>query len=339
MNKKAKIKELLKRLNSFDNSKQTGDIGKEMGDLTSGLVEQEMSSIKESITSKLGETSAFKALRKVEIILAKMKEELNPKVIIETISAFEDEMTKEKDAMSTYFQKKLDDLNTSVEEMKSGMDDLTLNNSSLAGSLDFNKQEFISKIDERYNLAKNDIGKLNASVDDIYTLISQTTKSVSDNIKTVTMNDENSVKTLSDRLEKLRTDFINKLASIESSINKTGMNHLGGGSPHRKIMIDSVEVATRYTDINFITSGLTIVASNNDALKVTNLTTTATPAVITYTGTVNGSNNTFVFNIAPSIIYVDGLTKQKTSSDGSVNWTGTTTVVLAIAPNFDLFGV
>ena len=57
------------------------------------------------------------------------------------------------------------------------------------------------------------------------------------------------------------------------------------------------------------------------------------------TGTVNGSNTSFTFTSAPSIIYVDGVAKQKTASDSSVNWSGTTSVSLTIAPNFDIFGL
>lgn len=55
-------------------------------------------------------------------------------------------------------------------------------------------------------------------------------------------------------------------------------------------------------------------------------------------GTVDGSNATFVFATAPSVIVVDqGRAMQKTSSDGTVNWTGTTTVVLTIAPVSDIY--
>lgn len=57
------------------------------------------------------------------------------------------------------------------------------------------------------------------------------------------------------------------------------------------------------------------------------------------TGTVNGGNTSFVFASAPNVISVDGVPKQKTSSDGTVNWTGTTTVSLSVAPNFDVFGI
>ncbi len=54
-------------------------------------------------------------------------------------------------------------------------------------------------------------------------------------------------------------------------------------------------------------------------------------------GAVNGVNQTYTWSSAPSIIVRDGVTMQKVSSDGSVNWTGTTTTVLTIAPNSDIF--
>lgn len=57
-------------------------------------------------------------------------------------------------------------------------------------------------------------------------------------------------------------------------------------------------------------------------------------------GTVDGSNTIFVFAKAPNVVSVDqGRVMQKVSSDGTVNWTGTTTITLTIAPNFDIFGV
>lgn len=56
------------------------------------------------------------------------------------------------------------------------------------------------------------------------------------------------------------------------------------------------------------------------------------------TGTVNGSNQVFTWSTAPNVIVVDqGRSMQKVSSDGTVNWTGTTTTTLAIAPNYDVF--
>lgn len=57
------------------------------------------------------------------------------------------------------------------------------------------------------------------------------------------------------------------------------------------------------------------------------------------TGTVNGVNKTFVFTTAPSVIVLDnGNFMNKVSSDGTVNWTGTTTVVLNQSPLFNVYG-
>jgi hypothetical protein len=58
------------------------------------------------------------------------------------------------------------------------------------------------------------------------------------------------------------------------------------------------------------------------------------------TGTVNGSNTIFSFSLAPNVISVDQVPKQRVSSDGTINWTVVgTTVTLAIAPTFDIYGI
>ncbi len=56
-------------------------------------------------------------------------------------------------------------------------------------------------------------------------------------------------------------------------------------------------------------------------------------------GTVDGSNAVFVWATAPNVISVDGVPKQKVSSDTTVNWTGTTTTTLSVAPTFDVFAI
>lgn len=61
--------------------------------------------------------------------------------------------------------------------------------------------------------------------------------------------------------------------------------------------------------------------------------------VLVPTGTVNGVNTTFVFSATPQVIVLDnGNVMNQISSDGTVNWTGTTTVILNQAPLFNIFG-
>jgi hypothetical protein len=57
-------------------------------------------------------------------------------------------------------------------------------------------------------------------------------------------------------------------------------------------------------------------------------------------GDVDGSNREFVWATEPSVIVVDqGRAMQKVSSDGTENWTGTTTTTLLIAPTSDIYAI
>lgn len=91
--------------------------------------------------------------------------------------------------------------------------------------------------------------------------------------------------------------------------------------------------------------GDTVAAGTNISITTTNGIKTISSSVTTVgfqvpTGTVNGVNQTFVFAQAPNVIVVDdGRPMRQISSDGTVNWTGTTTVVMTIAPNFDIYGL
>lgn len=132
-------------------------------------------------------------------------------------------------------------------------------------------------------------------------------------------------------IEKLRADLISATSR--------------GGSMNRQIAINGDPSALlRYTDINIIAGvGETITYSNNNTTKRVDITISASSTGGGYQvpiGTVNGTNQVFVFSTAPSVISVDnGRVIQQTSSDGTVNWTGTTTITLTIAPNFDIFGI
>lgn len=90
--------------------------------------------------------------------------------------------------------------------------------------------------------------------------------------------------------------------------------------------VDGVTPTVVYADP--VTHRLLVDSSGSGGL---NLLTTAS--------TVNGSNTSFIFTTAPKIVFVDQIPKQKVSSDGTVNWTGTTTITLAIAPTFDIYAL
>lgn len=53
------------------------------------------------------------------------------------------------------------------------------------------------------------------------------------------------------------------------------------------------------------------------------------------TGALNQA--TFTWATAPNVIVVDNIPRQKIQSDGTVNWTGTTTTTLSIWPTYDIY--
>lgn len=108
----------------------------------------------------------------------------------------------------------------------------------------------------------------------------------------------------------------------------------GSGTGTALTVTDGTHTVTPVSTIDF-TSGAVV---SNGGGGIANVSVSAT-GYQQPTGTVNGTNQTFIFTIAPNVISVDGVTKQKVASDGTVNWTGTTTTVLAVAPTYDVFGV
>lgn len=55
-------------------------------------------------------------------------------------------------------------------------------------------------------------------------------------------------------------------------------------------------------------------------------------------GAVDESNRVFTFTAAPQVVVLDnGNQMNQVSADGTVNWTGTTTITLAQAPNFNIY--
>lgn len=89
-----------------------------------------------------------------------------------------------------------------------------------------------------------------------------------------------------------------------------------------------------------VAAGTNITITTVNGTKVISSTGGGGLSLLTATGAVDGSNRTFIFTTAPSIIVVNqNRMMQKVSSNGNVNWTGTTTVVLQVAPTTDIYGL
>jgi hypothetical protein len=97
---------------------------------------------------------------------------------------------------------------------------------------------------------------------------------------------------------------------------------------------------TQRTNLNFVGAGVTVTDdSGNDATIVTISTSAGAGFQAVTSGNINGSNAVFTWAVAPNAIVVDGVSMRKVAADGTVNWTGTTTTTLTVAPNFDIYGV
>lgn len=112
----------------------------------------------------------------------------------------------------------------------------------------------------------------------------------------------------------------------------------------RKLISSLLETvrSTSYTGLLGVTqliAGTNVTIDNsNPHYPVINALGGGSFSVLVPTGTVNGTNRTFVFGTAPQVVILDnGNIMNKVSSDGTINWTGTTTIVLAQAPNFNIF--
>ncbi len=132
-----------------------------------------------------------------------------------------------------------------------------------------------------------------------------------------------------------RTSFlINKVSNLSDRINN--LSTTGGGHTIQ----DEGTPLTQRTNLNFKGAGVTV---TDDLANNATIVTVSTSAGAGYqqptSGAIDGSNTVFAFATAPNAIVVDGVSLQKVAADTTVNWTGTTTITLSVAPNFDIYGV
>lgn len=115
----------------------------------------------------------------------------------------------------------------------------------------------------------------------------------------------------------------------------------GGGSGGGSLTVtDGITPVVNVTTIDF-TSGAIVTNGGAGTANVAISAEGSFSVLLPTSGAVNGVNTTFVFSQAPKVIILDNsniMNKQNIIPDSTVNWTGTTTVVLNQAPNFNIFG-
>lgn len=133
----------------------------------------------------------------------------------------------------------------------------------------------------------------------------------------------------------LKTQIDEHTKTLEDMRSEKSSRGAGWGAHPLNIYQSGTIKAETVRHINF--TGATVTQSP-DGVTTVAVTGDSSGFQQPTSGAVNGTNKVFVFATAPNVIVVDqGRPMQKVSSDTTVNWTGTTTVTLAVAPNSDIF--
>lgn len=100
------------------------------------------------------------------------------------------------------------------------------------------------------------------------------------------------------------------------------------------IFVDGIPLQKVRTDgtVNW-TGTTTTILTVKPSFDIFSLAGSSIPTIISG----NLGQKTFVLSSAPKILSVDGVILQQTRTDGTPNWTGTTTIILAFTADFDIF--
>lgn len=128
-----------------------------------------------------------------------------------------------------------------------------------------------------------------------------------------------------------RTQLLNQIAT-------QGQRSSGSGGSALTVKDEGSTLSSAVTSIDFVGAGVTA-TNTGGAVTVTISTSSGAGYQAPTGGSVDGSNTVFTWAVEPNALSVDGIILRKTASDTTVNWSGTTTTTLSVAPTFDIFGV
>jgi hypothetical protein len=148
-------------------------------------------------------------------------------------------------------------------------------------------------------------------------------------------------KSRGEKIKSSRVEGIDELEGMVRGQSRQIQNVLSLGGTRQTIIQKSGQtISTGATTINFL-NGTIAVPTGNDGTTI-NYTAPSGAGGSGYQQPLSGGlSGTNTWATAPNALSIDGVVKQQTQVDGTVNWTGTTTTVLTGAqlPNFDIFAV
>lgn len=135
-------------------------------------------------------------------------------------------------------------------------------------------------------------------------------------------------------IKKVIKEVLKRLPEIDT-MNQHG--YASGGANAYTLQALGATLPAAITTLNF-DSGITASYSGG-VLTLTSSGGGGSGYQAVTSGTVDGTNATFVFATAPNAICVDGIIINKVGDGITAGWTGTTTVVLTIAPTMYIFAI
>lgn len=344
MNKREKLQKLYEELNALD-KKETLPIDDIEG-LSDSLIKEKISIMADEIKND----PAVKIIRKFGQEIVKFKQDFDVKPIISLIHELETEMTFNQKEIESNFEKRINDIydirKNELAENKQEMEKVRHSmqvfqrETSLSSLITSNETElklssFNKEIESLYQEIKNTISKR----EKITRYLEKDLSSIKSQMESIVTNGIENEKQVRDELK-------SDIKKITEEFNQR-ISRIGGGHANRKISINGTVISTRYTDINFKGNGVTYSAVDNNTTKQVDLTLTSSGGggsgyQVPLSGVVDGVNKVFTWATAPNAIVVDNsgvMNIQNITPDLTVNWTGTTTTTLSVAPNFNVFSV
>lgn len=320
--KTAKIQALLARLDELE--------GKQNQSETQAMVDEMLKEELDGFRAQLNSKHTTKAIEKLRADFATHKETNKLEPIYQAIAKADTSNQKRSDALTTEFSQRIQAV---IKELsRNAKKDRQEDSRSLKMALG-ELSSYRTSIDPQMRDLASQDALLASEVDKLHQQLNQLVQEVSQEKDSTALQDTEVRMTA--LIEETNRTLTARIASIHH-----------GGNMNRNIAVNgNTSVLSRYTDINWKAGpNVTLTAVKNDTTKYTDIiiATSGGGGVSGYqspTGTVNGVNKVFVYSTAPNAVVTDGLTLQKVASDTTVNWTGTTTITLSVAPNFDHFGV
>lgn len=257
---KNKVKELLGRLNSLENS-----FFPDMKSLSDEIINKEYA----SVTDQVKNNSTIKMLDVLNEKLVQFKTDFDVKSIRDAIQEFQKELLSSKEEINNQLSEISLEANSKLLILQKALDDSRIESQTSNGQ---NKQELLNRITALEGELQM-VSDRKVEIPNFGNQIGETEKKLRKLINTVKSEVEGSDKSqglqaqitdVQDSIKKLRIDLLSRLSER------------GAGNMNRQILIGGVNPLTRYTDINWKAgSNITLTYANNDTTKRVDVTITA----------------------------------------------------------------